>query len=84
MNRNMTLCQDSDAGHAAVRLKMMKMDVQQGSTGCIDGAAQSRFDVIYIVKPRRIVEIHDEMHPGAASAILHDEMVIRLLRDGNR
>src|ERR1700683_5694690 len=78
----MTFCQDSDARYAALRFKMMKKDMQQGGPGCIDGAAQRRFDVVDIVKLRRIVEIHDKMHPGATNAILHDEMVVRLLPHG--
>jgi hypothetical protein len=81
VDRDVTLGQHCDPGHAAIWLEMMQMDMQQRRTCGSDAAAQRLVDMIDIVEMLRVVKIDDEMHAGATHSVSRYEVILALARN---
>ena len=57
----------------------MQMDMQQRGFRLVDRTTKRRLDVIDIIEPFSVVEIHDEMRTRAPHPVPHHEMVVTLL-----
>ena len=75
----MALGQHRDAGHAAIRLEVMQMDVQQRRARGSDALAQRLLDEVDIVETLGVVEVDDQMHARAPHAVPHHEMIVALV-----
>ena len=78
MDGDVAFRQHRHAGYA-VRLKMMKMDVQECGARGFDAAAQSRLDVLEVIEPLRAMQVDDQMHASAAHAFAKREMALTVL-----
>ena len=74
MDGDVAFGQYRHAGYA-VRLEVMKMDMQERRARGLDAAAQGGFDVIDVVEPLGAMQVDDQMHTGAANAFADGEMV---------
>src|SRR6185312_11823982 len=79
MDGDVALGQHRHAGHAAVRLKVMQMDMQQRGAGHFYATPQRRLDVVDVVKLAGLVEVDDEVRARAPHSVPHHEMIVTLL-----
>src|SRR5205807_7404307 len=85
MERNVTFGEHRHARYAAIRLKMVEVDVQQRRAGGVDAAPQCRLDMIEVVEPLPVEKVDDEMHAGAPHPVSDHEVIVMLpRRDGLR
>jgi hypothetical protein len=84
MYGDVALCQHRHAGNAAIRLEMVQMDMQERRARCVHASTQGRLDMIDIVEPPGLIEVHDEVRAGAPHAISRDEMIVPRLGIGRK
>jgi len=79
MDRDVRFGEHSHTRHSAIRLEVMKVDVQERSSGDLDAASKRRFDVLYVVEPFRPNQIDDEMSTRITDPIALTEKVLALV-----